>query len=476
MVIYRIGEHMNSKQAIISQIDDLYHPRSIAIVGLPRGLKTGKLFLISLLDQQFPGKIYAVHPSAGEIDGIKAYPNVLDIPGPVDLAIILVPHQYALDVVKDCADKGVKGAILFTAGYKEAGTKEGIALEAELVKTATSSGMRLIGPNGMGFYSPKSGLSFFPQLSREPGEVGLISHSGSLSNIIGRMGPELGFGFSKAVSIGNECDLSTADFLTYLGSDPETKLIAVYLEGIRDGRYFINALKDASQKKPVIIWKMGLTPEGSSASASHTGALTTSKEVWKGVIQQAGVIQVNGFEEWADAMMCLSKLPASIGNRLAIISGPGGLAVSATEACGREGLSMAKLSEETRSILAEFIPPTGTSLKNPIDVGMNASLEIDMYVKAAKAVVADPGVDALVMIGAGMDDATNRQYTDAIIEMKNDFNKPIVTVKIPGFHEKFVKDILNAGVPVFDSAERALKTYAGAYRYYNWLRRIRVEI
>ncbi|MBW1846884.1 MAG: CoA-binding protein [Deltaproteobacteria bacterium] len=463
---------MNSKQELIAQIDSLYHPKSVAIIGLPRGLKTGKLFLLALLDQKFPGEIYAVHPSATEIDGIKAYKRVSDIPGPVDLAIVLVPHQHALSVVKDCADKGVKGAILFTAGYKETGTEEGIALESELVRVARSSGMRLIGPNGMGLYSPKSGLSFFPQLSRESGGVGLISHSGSLSNMLGRMGSDLGFGFSKAVSLGNECDLSTADFLIYLGNDPETKLIAVYLEGIRDGRYFINALKEASLKKPVIIWKMGLTPEGSAASASHTGGLATSKDMWRGVVQQTGVIQVTGFEQWADAIMCFSMLPVNIGNRLAIISGPGGLAVSATEACGREGLSMAKMASETRSALAEFVPPTGTSLKNPIDVGMSASLEIDIYIQAAKIVAADPGVDTIVMIGVGMDEITNQQYTEAIIQMKNDFNKPFVIVKIPGFDAKLVKDILDAGIPVFDSAERALHTYASAYRYYDWRRNI----
>lgn len=459
---------MISKQELIAQIDALYHPRSVAIIGLPRGLKTGKLFLLALLDQEFPGSIYAVHPSASEIDGIKAYPRVSAIPEPVDLAIVLVPHQHTLDVVKDCVEKGVKGAILFTAGYKETGTNEGKELEAELVSVARASGMRLIGPNGMGLYSPKSGLSFFPQLSRESGGVGLISHSGSLSNILGRMGPDLGFGFSKAVSLGNECDLSVADFLIYLGNDPETKLISAYLEGIKDGRLFIEALREASMEKPVIVWKMGLTPEGGAASASHTGALAGSKDVWEGVVQQTGAIQVSGFEEWVDAMMCFTMLPSGIGNRLAIISGPGGLAVSATEACGREGLSLANLSPQTISALSEFVPPTGTSLKNPVDVGMSASLEIDIYIQTARVVAADPGVDTVVMIGIGMDESTNRQYTDAIIQVKNNFDKPFVIVKIPGFDATLVKDIRGAGIPVFESSERAMRAYASAMRYYSW--------
>jgi len=469
---HSIGGTMLLEQELIAQIDDLYHPRSIVIVGLPRGLKTGKLFLLALLDQGFPGDIYAVHPSASEIDGIKTYPRVADIPGPVDLAIVLVPHQHALAVVKDCADKGVKGVVLFTSGFKETGSEAGAIREAEMTAVARASGMRLIGPNGMGLYSPKSGLSFFPQLSKEPGGVGLISHSGSLSNILGRLGPELGFGFSKAVSLGNECDLSAADFLIYLGSDSDTKVIAAYVEGIKEGRHFFGALKAASLKKPVIIWKMGLTPEGGAASASHTGALVTSTDVWEGVARQAGIVQVAGFEEWLDAIMCFSMLPEGCGNKLAIISGPGGLAVSATEACGRENLSLAALSSHTQTALTEFVPPTGTSLKNPVDVGMSASLEIDIYIQTAKAVAADPGVDAVLMIGVGMDESTNQRYAEAVVQMKKDFNTPFLVVRIPGFDDRFVSMIRNAGIPVFDSSERAMRAYGSVHRYYQWRRSI----
>jgi len=159
----------------MAQLHDLFNPKSIAIVGLPRGMKMGKLFLIALKDQGYPGPIYPVHPEAKEIDGLKAYPSVSAIPGSVDLAIILVPHHSALPVVKDCAAKGVKGAVLFTAGYKETGTDEGKALEEKLVSVARGSGMRLFGPNCMGLYSPKSGLSFFPELSKKLGPVGFIS-------------------------------------------------------------------------------------------------------------------------------------------------------------------------------------------------------------------------------------------------------------------------------------------------------------
>ena len=209
----------------------------------------GKLFLVGLLDQGFAGKIYPVNPDAGEIDGLKAYPSVSEIPGPVDLAIILVPHTSALGVVKDCAAKGLKGAVLFTAGYKETGTAEGKALEDELTRIARSSGMRILGPNCMGLYCPKSGLSFFPELAPDPGPVGFVSHSGSLANILGRIAIKKGIRFSKVASLGNECDLNSADLIAYLGNDAETQVIGAYLEGIKDGGYLFEALKSASETK-----------------------------------------------------------------------------------------------------------------------------------------------------------------------------------------------------------------------------------
>jgi acyl-CoA synthetase (NDP forming) len=462
-------------QGLIAQLDALFEAKSVAIVGAPRGMKMGKLFLVALLDQGFPGDIYPVNPQAEEIDGLKAYPSVSAIPGPVDLAIVLVPHDHALRVVKECGRKGVKGAVLFTAGYKETGTAQGKALEEELVRVARSSGMRLIGPNGMGLYCPKTGLSFFPQVSKEPGSVGIISHSGSLTNILGRLASQKGIRFSKVVSLGNECDLTSADFLTYLGSDPDTRVVGAYLEGIKDGPFFIDALRKASLEKPVILWKLGLTHEGGRAAASHTGALAGSREIWEGVVRQSGAVPVVGFEVWVDALMGFSLLPSGVGHRVAIISGPGGLAVSAAEACGNNGLRLAQLSPETRSVMAKFVPPTGTSLQNPVDVGLTASLDIEIYVQAARTVAADPGVDTVVIAGIGLNPGGNQRYTDAIIQAHKDSQKPFLMVKIPGFDPELAQRFCEAGVPFFDTAERAMSTYAKVRRYQLWREAARVS-
>lgn len=455
-------------RGLVGQLDALFEAKSVAIVGAPRGMKMGKLFLVALLDQGFPGQIYPVNPKAEEIDGLKAYPSVSAIPGPVDLAIVLVPHDHCLPVVKECGRKGVKGAVLFTAGYKETGTEEGKALEEELVRMARSSGMRLIGPNGMGLYCPKTGLSFFPQLSKDPGPLGIISHSGSLTNILGRLGSQKGIRFSKVVSLGNECDLTSADFLTYLGRDPDTRVIGAYLEGIKDGPLFLDALRKACLEKPVILWKSGLTQEGGRAAASHTGALASVREIWEGVVRQSGAVPVVGFEAWVDTLMGFSLLPSGVGDRVAIISGPGGLAVSAAEACGNNGLRLAQLTPETRSVMAKFVPPTGTSLQNPVDVGLTSALDIEIFVQAARRVAADPGVDAVVIAGMGLNPGENQRYTDAIIQAHKDFQKPFLMVKIPGFDPELAQRFCEAGVPFFDTAERAMGTYAKVRRYQLW--------
>jgi acyl-CoA synthetase (NDP forming) len=460
---------MDNVQDPLTQLDALFNPESVAVVGVPRGMKAGRMLLTALLDQGFPGQIFPVNPKAEEIDGLKAYPSISAIPGPVDLAIVLVPHYHTLSVITECAVKGVKGVVLFTAGYKETGTIEGKALEEDLVRVARSSGMRLIGPNCVGFYSPKTGLSFLPQLSKEPGPVGLISHSGSLAQILSRMGSQRGIRFSKAISLGNECDLTTTDFLTYLAEDSETRLIGVYMEGIKTGHTFLEALKKASLEKPVILWKVGLTPEGSRAAASHTGALASSRQIWMGAVRQGGAVPVAEFEAWVDTIMGFSFLSEkSLGDRLAIISGPGGLAVSAAEACGIAGLRLALLSPSTQSSLSSFIAKTGTSLRNPIDIGLIGAMDKETIFQATRTAAIDEEVDAVVVIGTGMTPEDGQLHAEAMVQIQAESHKPIVMVTVPGFDLGQAHLFYQAEIPVFETVERAMQVYARVREYQRW--------
>jgi acyl-CoA synthetase (NDP forming) len=466
---------MDFPQDVITQIDGLFNSRSVAVVGVPRAMKVGRVFLTALLDQGFGGDIYPVNPNTREIDGLKTYPAVRDIPGPVDLAIILVPLENSLDVVRQCAAKGIKGAVLFTAGYSETGTPKGAALEQELVRVARKAGMRLIGPNGMGLYCPKTGLSFFPRISKTPGPVGMISHSGSLTNILGMIAEQKDIRFSKVISSGNECDLTAADFLMYLAGDADTGLIGAYIEGIHNGPYFLAALRRAALQKPVILWKVGLTAEGTRAAASHTGALAGTPDIWQGIVQQTGAIPVAGFEVLVDALMGFSLLPENPGNRMAIVSGPGGLAVSAAEACGRQGIVLADLSAQTRLNLSRIITYSGTSLLNPVDVSLAAHFDLDIFFETTRTVAADPGVDAIIVIGCGLTPEMNQVYNKGLIEVLQDCKKPLLAVKIPGSGPAHSPELCRAGIPFFDSAERAVDTYARVMRYGEWIRDRRCE-
>lgn len=463
---------MNEKKQAIIDIEALFQSKSVAIVGLPKGFKSGKLFLLALLDQGFPGAIYPVNPNADEIDGLKCYPRVSAIPGDVDLAIVLVPHHSALQVVKDCAAKGVRGVVLFTAGYKETGAEEGIALEQEMARVARAAGMRILGPNCMGLYCPKTGLALFPGMSKTPGPVAMISHSGSLTKIFSRVATNRGVAFSKMVSLGNESDLTAADFLAYLARDKDSKVISAYLENIKSGPFFLETLKEASLSKPVILWKVGLTAEGSRAAASHTGAMAGSRSIWDSVVRQGGAISATGFEDWVDLTMGCTLLPQNLGSRVAILSGPGGLAVAAAEAVGNQGLRLADLNPDTAHAIEKIIPPTGTSLKNPIDVGLTASFDLDIYTNAARLLAADPNVDVVVIIGVGLDRDTNRQYTRGLIQAFQDHNKPFMVVNVPGLEEEFAQTFCQNGIPFFQSAERAMSTYARLWKYQQWRHRI----
>jgi acyl-CoA synthetase (NDP forming) len=438
----------------------LFEPRSVAVVGVPRSPRPGQLFLHALLKPGYRGRIYPVNPNAREILGLPCYPSVTSLPEVVDLAIIAVSTEFAASVIRECAERGVKAAIVFTAGFSELGTEEGRKRGAELVAAAREGQLRLVGPNCMGVYVPKSGLGSFPGLPSDRGPIAFVSQSGSLSNRLAWSGEGRGLAFSKVISVGNQADLETSDFLEYLAEDPETEIIAAYIEGAKDGRRLWSALTVAGRRKPLVVWKVGRTRSGARAANSHTGALAGETEIWSGMLRQAGALQVRDLDELLDTLVALRHLGRPTGSRMAIITGPGGPAVSAADACEETGLELAGLAEQTKTRLRGVVASAGTSVRNPVDIGLVLGGAAEMYRQVLEATLDDPGVDAAVVIGSSVQGDEWQAHIEAMAKLARAAAKPLLHVSFGPGDPAIDCSLAAEGIPSFHSAERALQAYA----------------
>ncbi|MEW6439542.1 MAG: CoA-binding protein [bacterium] len=451
----------------MSELDALVHPRSIALVGLPRGMKAGKVFLLGLLDQQFAGPIYPVHPQAAEIDGLRAYPRILDVPDPLDEVIVMAPRETVPGILEECAAKRVKVVVVYTSGFGESGDEAGRREERRLKELAVKGGFRLLGPNCMGVYSPAAGLANFPGLSRTPGPVGLLSQSGSLTNLFTSLCSSRGIHFRHAVSYGNGCDVDLPDLLTWMGEDPDVGVLCIYCEGVRDGGALAAACRSLAGRKPVIIWKTGETAAGRRAAASHTGSLSGQARLWRSLFRQCGWSRVQDIEGMLDLTTAFCNVPLSARGRVVVVSGPGGPAVSAADAAERAGLEMAVLGRETRARLAAVLPPTGTSIRNPVDVGLSASFDLRLYLDSLEALAADREVDVLAVLGGGATAELSETYIQGLVDLRRKSGKAVLAVTLPGYltDETLLEPLYHAGVPVYPTPERALRAYAEVVRF-----------
>ncbi len=292
---------------IARQIEAIFRPRSIAVAGASANPDTpGYDYVQSLQAFGFGRRIYPVNPRGGEILGLPAYASLRDVPGDLDYVISCIPADGVLDLVAACGEKGVKALQLFTGRFGETGRPDAVALERRLLDTARRSGVRLIGPNCMGLLYPAHGISFRTDMSREPGDIGFLSQSGNLLFEIAHFGGPRGLRFAKAISYGNALDLDESDFLAYFAWDPESKVIGAYVEGVKDGRRFLGALKRAASGKPVVLLKGGRTGAGGRAAASHTAALAGAGAVWDAAARQAGAMSVDTVEELIDMLIAFA--------------------------------------------------------------------------------------------------------------------------------------------------------------------------
>lgn len=378
-------------------LEPLFHPRSIALAGITManpGHWT-RIFWDALREFQFEGPIYLVNPRGGEIDGLRVYPSLQDTPGAVDYVISTVPAPEAPRLVEEGAAKGVKAIHFCTAGFGETGEEEGARLEAGLAELARTNNIRIIGPNCMGIYCPESRFSFNPIFPKQSGPVGFISQSGGNTISLVRQASWRGVRFSKVISYGNACDLNESDYLEYLTADPKTKIIALYIEGAKDGMRFRRALDKATKEKVVIVLKGGKTAGGARAAAGHTGTLAGSEVIWDTLCQQLKIIQVSSLEELADTLVTLLFLPLPQGRNAALLGGGGGSSVLITDEFERAGLKVPPLPPQIRNQIRQFTAVAGNILRNPIDYSQTI-METKKLLKTVRIITQWEEIDFLV--------------------------------------------------------------------------------
>ncbi len=355
-------------------LDFLFHPNSIALVGITttEPWHWTRTFLEGLIEFEFDRPFYLVNPKGGEIKGHKVHASLQDTPGTIDYVIGLINAQLASRLVEECAEKGVRAVHFCTAGFSETGEEERIKLESELVEVAHRKGIRIIGPNCMGIYCPQSHLSFSPAFPKESGPVGVISQSGGNSIYLVRQAALRGVLFSKVISYGNACDINENDLLEYLANDADTKIIALYIEGIKDGNRFRRALEEAAKKKTVIMLKGGITEGGARAVAGHTAALAGSRATWDALCKQLGIISVGSLEEMIDVLVTLLFLPLPRGRNAVLFGAGGGASVLIADEFENRGLRVPPLPPEIVAQIREFTPVAGNILRNPVDYSQAA--------------------------------------------------------------------------------------------------------
>jgi len=452
-------------------LERFFNPKSVAVVGASREKgKVGYEILSNLVDGGFPGEIWPVNPKADEIDGLKCYPSLDAIGKAPDLVVIVVPARFVPGVLEQCVRLGVKAAIIISAGFKEVG-KEGAELERQVTQIAKRGGLRIIGPNCLGVIVPASKLnaSFGGDLP-SVGSIAFLSQSGALLAAILDMANATGIGFSKLISIGNKADVDELDLIEALGSDPDTKVIAGYLENITNGDDFVRQAETISNVKPILLMKSGGTQAGAQAASSHTGSLAGVETAYECAFERAGVVRCPSIEAQFDYAQAFAYQPLPKGNRVAIITNAGGPGIMAADAIEREGLAFAKLCDATKAKLAERLP-AAANINNPIDVLGDALA--DRYEHALRTALDDPGVDIAMVLLTPQAMTETTATAEAVVRVSREKpGKPVLACFLGAGKVAEAKRILLAGgIPQYESPERAATTVRVLADYVRWRHR-----
>ena len=451
-------------------LDAIFRPRSIAVIGASRRRGSiGYEILHNLVEHDFQGVVFPVHPTAKVIHSIKAYPSVLEIPDPVDLAVVVVPYRHVLQVVEECGRKGVRGLVVITAGFREVGG-EGVAREEALLAIVHRYGMQLVGPNCMGVINTEPEVSMnatFAPTFPPPGPIGFMSQSGALGVTILDHARELGLGVSMFVSVGNKADVSGNKMIDYWSRDPRTRLIVMYNESFGDPRRFTRLARRVTKEKPILAVKAGRTRTGARAASSHTGALAGTDVAVDALFEQCGVIRATTLEELFDFAMAFSNQPIPRGDRVAIITNAGGPGILTADACESLGLEIAPLTEETQLRLRAEVPEEA-SVQNPVD--LIASADAGIYRLALDIVLQDPTVDAAIAIFVPPVQVDAGAVAAGIAEtVARHEDKTVLGCLMgkKGLHMG-VSELKRRNIPAFMFPESAARALAAMSRYRRW--------
>jgi acetyl coenzyme A synthetase (ADP forming)-like protein len=453
-------------------LDRVFKPKSIAVIGAtPRRGTIGQQLLHNLIEYGFNGMLFPVNPKHEYISSIKCYPSVLDIPDPVDLAIVMVPKEHVLKVAEECGKKGVRGLVIISAGFKEVGG-EGAKREEALDALRRRYGFRIVGPNCMGIINTDPDVHLnatFAPLEPVEGSLAFMSQSGALGVAILLMQKKLHLGVSHFVSVGNRLDVAGNHLLEYWDRDEKTKVIALYLESFGDPRTFTTLATRITKKKPIIVVKSGTTAAGSRAATSHTGALAARDIVADALLYQCGVMRVSTIEEMMDVARALATNPIPKGDRVCVLSNAGGPAILATDAAVNERLKMAVLDEATRRKLAAFLPEE-SSVRNPID--MISSAGPREYEKALDLVLEDDGVDMVIVIFVPPMLVEPKEVIRGVAKATGRHRKPVLCVLMAEdrYYEEIPHEIENAP-PLYRFPEDTVRALSAINRHRLWCER-----
>ena len=463
----------------------IFNPKTVAVVGAPRKRPEGWPGIFgSIRDYGYAGRLYPINPSGPEVEGIKAYPDLVSVPEPIDLVIISVPAPAVPAALRDCIASGNRNVHIFTAGFKETGEEEGLRLHREIERVAREGGLNVIGPNCMGVFIPSQRFVTWIGAPEKSGPVAFVSQSGGHAQDFTNFCARLGIGFSKVISFGNALTLDSTDFLEYLADDPDTRIITMYLEGVKDGRRLLELVSRISPAKPVIILKAGLTEAGTKAVASHTGSLAGGERMWDAFFKKSGAVRAHSLEEMAFLALAFRHLKTTEGSRVAVIGHGGGIAVSAADACSRAGLEMPPFTPAAAEELRSFIPAGGNIIKNPIDA-MPIFRDMEIFQRMIDLVSSQTQIDMLIISLSldwlyGVDKGIQIQkITDYLSGPVTDHlhGKPFVASwrthrNDPAIREvgcRLEKQLLESGVPVYRGFEQASMTLARWARYHRFL-------